>query len=354
MDTTVTNTKIGSINTMRFLAAILVLLYHFTFIFYFAKTTHVDMPIFRYFSQYGYLGVELFFIISGFVISLSAENRNAFGFFKSRVGRLYPLFWVSVAITGIFLFFGGGIINANITIPQFLLNLTMLSQLIPTRYGIGLLDPSYWTLAIEIKFYAIVFVLLLLKQFKRIESLSLIASSALMLAMLLFNLPLTWASYFLAGIFFYKIYRNGMTNWRIYGLCSTFFISIHFALARIPSFEKNFAGTSFSPTIIVLHILAFYIFFLLVSLNKLRVPNNAYINILGLLTYPAYLLHQQVARVLFSYGYLQGIPAYVSLPIITAFIFILSYGIHKLFETRGRILLNTALEKIVPTRIKNL
>jgi peptidoglycan/LPS O-acetylase OafA/YrhL len=260
---------------------------------------------------------------------------------------------VSAAITGIFLFLGGSIINVKTTFLGFLLNLTMLSQLIPSHYGIALLDPSYWTLAIEIKFYVIVFILLLLKQFKRIELFSLIASSALMVAMLIFNMPLTWASYFLAGIFFYKIYRNGLTNWRIYGLCSTFFISLHFALARIPSFEKNFAGTSFSPTIIVLHVLAFYIFFLLVSLNKLKIPNNTYINILGILTYPAYLLHQQIARVLFSYGYMQGIPTYVSLPIIAAFIFILSYGIHKLFETRGRILLNNVLEKIIPTRIKN-
>ena len=91
--------KIGSINTLRFLAAIFVVFYHFAFVFYHSTLSYIDIPVLRYLFQYGYLGVDLFFIISGFVISLSAEDRNAYGFFKSRISRVYTVFWISAIVT---------------------------------------------------------------------------------------------------------------------------------------------------------------------------------------------------------------------------------------------------------------
>jgi peptidoglycan/LPS O-acetylase OafA/YrhL len=144
LETTASNIKkIGSINALRFIAAMFVLFYHFTFVFYYAKTTQIDIPILRELFKYGYLGVELFFIISGFVISLSAESRNAYGFLKSRLGRLYPVFWASAIVTAVFILFGGSIINSPITLNKFLANMTMVPQIIPGGYT--LMDPSYCT-----------------------------------------------------------------------------------------------------------------------------------------------------------------------------------------------------------------
>jgi len=344
--------KIGSINTLRFIAAMFVLFYHFTFVFYYAKTTHIDIPFLRDMFQYGYLGVELFFIISGFVICLSAEHRNGYGFLKSRIGRLYPIFWASAIITGIFLVFGGNIINAPLTLDRFLANLTMVPQIVPGNFT--LLDPSYWTLAVEIKFYFVVFLLLILKQFKRIELLAILSSVGITLGIVFADMPITWASYFISGIIFYKVYKNGLTNWRIFGLCNTLFISIYFALARIPHQVANFQGTQFSPAVITVYILGFYILFLLISLNTFRIPNNKYINLLGILTYPLYLLHQQIARVWFSYGYLKDIPLLISFVIVIAFIFIMSYIIHRLFERHGRVFIDRTLDRVTPKFIKNL
>lgn len=50
-------------------------------------------------SQYGFLGVQLFFIISGFVICMSAWGRSVGDFFVSRVVRLYPAYWFAVLVT---------------------------------------------------------------------------------------------------------------------------------------------------------------------------------------------------------------------------------------------------------------
>jgi peptidoglycan/LPS O-acetylase OafA/YrhL len=353
LETTPPNTqKIGSINALRFISAMFVLFYHFTFVFYYAKTTQIDIPILRELFKYGYLGVELFFIISGFVISLSAESRNAYGFLKSRLGRLYPVFWASAIVTGIFLVFGGDIINSPISLEKFLANMTMVPQIIPGGYK--LIDPSYWTLAVEIKFYFIIFLLLIFKQFKRIELFSIIASILILFGIIFTNMPIMWTSYFIAGILFYKIYRHGLTPWRIFGLCNTLFISIYFALARIPNHNANFPGTDFNPNTIILYILSFFIIFLLIALDKIKIYNNKYINILGILTFPVYLLHQQIARILFTYGNIKNIPLYISFIFIIIFLFIISYIIHRLFERHGRLFIDRKIDRVTPNFLKNL
>jgi peptidoglycan/LPS O-acetylase OafA/YrhL len=353
LETTASNTqKIGSINALRFLAAMFVLFYHFCFVFYYAKTTQVDIPVLRELFKYGYLGVELFFIISGFVISLSAEGRNAYSFLKSRLGRLYPVFWASAVVTGVFLVFGGSIINQPLSLSKFLANLTMVPQIIPGSYT--LLDPSYWTLAVEIKFYFIIFLLLIFKQFKRIELFSILASIFITLGIFFTDIPIIWTSYFIAGILFYKVYKEGLTPWRIFGLCNTLFISIYFALARIPSHNLNFKGTEFNPTTITLYILSFFVMFLLISLNKIKIANNRYINILGVLTYPLYLLHQQVARILFTYGNIKEIPLYISFTVTIILLFVISYIIHRLFERHGRVFIDHKIDRVTPNFIKNL
>ena len=344
--------KIGSINALRFLAAMFVLFYHFTFVFYYAKTTFVDLPSLRHLFQYGYLGVELFFIISGFVISLSAEHRNAYGFFKSRIGRLYPVFWASAIITSLFLFLGGNLINVSLSVPRFLANLTMVPQIIPGTQT--LLDPSYWTLAVEIKFYFVIFLLLIFKQFKRIEFLGICASILITIGIIFFDLPILWTSYFIAGVLFYKVFKEGLTPWRIFGLCNTLFISIYFAIKRIPDHVQNFPGAEFNSTTIAIYILSFYVLFLLISLNKIRIPNNRYINFLGILTYPLYLTHQQVARTLFTYGHIKGISVYITFAGIMVLIFGLSFIIHKLFERHGRVFVDNTLDKITLKFIKNI
>lgn len=47
-------------------------------------------PVLSEVTRYGYAGVNLFFVISGFVILMSVWGRTAPQFIASRVSRLYP------------------------------------------------------------------------------------------------------------------------------------------------------------------------------------------------------------------------------------------------------------------------
>src|SRR5262245_23513156 len=98
--------------------------------------------------KYGYLGVEFFFIISGYVIFFSARGKTAGDFLVSRAVRLYPAFWFAVLVTSLVAVPWGGE-QMSVTLPQVLANLTMAPQLFGQTY----VDGVYWTLVFEWSFY---------------------------------------------------------------------------------------------------------------------------------------------------------------------------------------------------------
>ncbi|PSO15034.1 hypothetical protein C7G42_29510 [Bradyrhizobium sp. MOS003] len=82
---------------------------------------------------YGLLGVELFFVISGFVILMSLEKANSLAEFAlHRAARLYPAYWLSVLVAGGFLMTTG-----RTSVENVLVNTTMLQGFgrWPTSYG---------------------------------------------------------------------------------------------------------------------------------------------------------------------------------------------------------------------------
>lgn len=81
------------IDLLRFIAAITVVLYHFTFAgYHFGGLSPVQYPGLEEVFKYGFLGVQLFFIISGYVVLMSAQGKTLKQFFTSRVTRLYPAY----------------------------------------------------------------------------------------------------------------------------------------------------------------------------------------------------------------------------------------------------------------------
>jgi exopolysaccharide production protein ExoZ len=96
----------------------------------------------------GWVGVEIFFVISGFVISGSAEKANAVSFVKGRMLRLYPAAWICATITMVVL-----LINHHARAKAYLSSLLLFP-------GGPWIDGQYWTLGVEIIFYALVFLLM--------------------------------------------------------------------------------------------------------------------------------------------------------------------------------------------------
>ena len=76
--------KLYQIDLFRFFAALNVVLFHYTFRGHKADNMSIlRIPLLGEYFKYGYLGVYLFFIISGFVIILSIEHNNLLDFIKS-------------------------------------------------------------------------------------------------------------------------------------------------------------------------------------------------------------------------------------------------------------------------------
>lgn len=105
----------------------------------------------------GRIGVVVFFLISGFVIPFSIHPDRAApigSFVIKRLFRIYPAYWLSVplgALTGFWIW------GAHFSAPDVLINLTLLQDV----FGVQGAEGLYWTLLVEIVFYALCVALLL-------------------------------------------------------------------------------------------------------------------------------------------------------------------------------------------------
>ncbi len=84
------------VQVLRFFAALGVVLYHTST---YLQTKHPDTGVFvRFFDHHFSWGVELFFVISGFVIAHSIERMSVAEFARRRLLRIYPAYWLAVAL----------------------------------------------------------------------------------------------------------------------------------------------------------------------------------------------------------------------------------------------------------------
>jgi peptidoglycan/LPS O-acetylase OafA/YrhL len=116
-------------------------------------------------TYYGMMGVELFFVISGFVILMTVERgRSLPAFAFARIARLYPAYWLSVAIVGLFL-----LATDQAGLRSVIWNATMIQRFLQLP---DLIDP-YWTLAYELWFYAVVALIVAAGQLHNVDRIAL-------------------------------------------------------------------------------------------------------------------------------------------------------------------------------------
>lgn len=321
--------QLGSINLLRFLAAFSVMMYHYTFMFYERGMSYMDLTVLRSVFHYGYLGVDLFFIISGFVIALSADGRDAREFVVSRVVRLYPMLWICSSVTFLFFISLGQYHYAEVGVLKYLANLTM----VPTLLGSSIIDGSYWSLAVELKFYAFVFLILIMGVFRYLRNITILLSVIVFVYTYYFAMPFNWISYFLAGILFYSVYKNKSKIIKVVpeliSLILLMLVSMHYAVSRAPDLSAGY-GVYFDPLTIAIYIATFYTLFLLIAVNKLTFDNTKLLAVLGAITYPVYLLHQEIGLMAFGLLERMNVNYLVAFAVVTGAILMVSY---KLLST---------------------
>lgn len=189
-------------------------------------------------GAWGAFGVQLFFLISGYVILMTARRATRpSDFVISRASRLYPVYWLAVTWS-ILLSLAFSIPATQMSWLDRLLNYTMVQRwlFVPN------VDEVYWTLAIEMQFYALMVALLLLtrcrlsSQVVRRTALAWVGLAVVIAAVagghsrgldpqlvatpykLLLNLSLAeWAPLFAAGMFAY-LARAGEDRYRSWSL----------------------------------------------------------------------------------------------------------------------------------------
>lgn len=284
----------------RFIAALCVVLYHYLFNGInngkVSSITHIPAVI--DIAKYGYLGVEFFFMISGYVIFFSANRKSAGDFLTSRAVRLFPAFWIAVLLTSAVAFFIGGPMM-SVSAPQVVTNLTMF----PTVFGYAFVDGVYWTLQYEWKFYVAVFAVLALGLQERLRLIFMLWPVAMLVAKItgLTALPYMgdYYCYFAAGCLLAML-KEQKSLLSLGSLLLCLYLCISFTLEKAVLLETT-KNVDYSLVIIAVVIVSFFALFALINSAAgaaIKLPGS---RLAGALTYPVYLIHAHIGYMMLNH-----------------------------------------------------
>ena len=255
----------------------------------------------------GFVGVEIFFVISGFVIAYSAADASALSFLRSRIVRLYPAVWIcsTVSVLSVWSF--------HLDSPRHLLH-GYANSLVLFPYP-PWADAVYWTLGIEMVFYACIFCLLALNSFRRIRIVCYLMGAASaaywllgaiiapsLLSEHLWNRRLelslvSYGIYFALGILLYSARNSGFSKDIVaFGvvLMIAAAVEIHFKAAH-----NNLIFHSANSEAIPIDIFFIAMIAMVASLSWNASAQTARaFHLAGLMTYPLYLIHDNFGAVL--------------------------------------------------------
>ena len=137
--------RLPELDALRGLLAVYVMLVHYTYRYdgLFGHTLPVPM------LGGGVARVQALFAISGFIISMTLpRTRTVTDFAFKRACRLYPAYWLAVVLTFAITTLAA-LPGRTVSLTDALINLSMLQQFV----GVPHVDGAYWTLTVELLFY---------------------------------------------------------------------------------------------------------------------------------------------------------------------------------------------------------
>lgn len=296
--------RVNEIDLLRFIAALSVVFFHYSFRGYAADgMSSMPYPLLADVSRFGYFGVHLFFMISGFVILMTAASGSLRSFVISRIVRLYPAFWACCTITFLVtIAFGAPRFVA--TLGQYAANMTMMGGF----WDVEPMDGSYWSLFVEMRFYALVMLVLL---FQKIQHAQLILAAWLVATLVLevfhsghlrYLLITDYSAFFIAGATFFLIWANGISVARLAIVVASWLIATYKSLAEMARFDVHF-HTHMNRYQVMALITLFFLAMALIALRRTGVLARKRWLMAGAMTYPLYLLHQYLGFIVFNAAY---------------------------------------------------
>ncbi|MFE6742859.1 acyltransferase family protein [Streptomyces tubercidicus] len=336
------SSRLRALDGLRLLAALMVAAYHFggrdgEISQAWGGSPADQFPTAAPLFAYGCLGVQIFFVISGFVICLSGWGRTLRAFVASRVSRLYPAYWAAILlVTAVFAL--PWVAYKALPPSEVLTNLTMLQQPLGVDRVLGVC----WTLWAEMRFYALFALCVILPGATRGRVVLFCAGWTLAAALaqsahepLLDTVLMPeYAPYFIGGIGLYLLHRYGARDpiaWAI--VLVSWLIGQHYAVERLWHAASVPAFSYRSTTGIIAVVTLGFALVAAVALGKLHWANWRWLTVAGALTYPFYLVHEHLGWVAVrALHHDIGLPSYATLILTVGLMLLLAWVLHRFVE----------------------
>lgn len=313
-----TSHRLTALDGLRGIAILLVMGFHYFYhleSFYYKSTlypygeTFSDVVIFKY----GYMGVELFFIISGFVIAMTLESsRSLLDFVIRRFVRIWPALIISAIIT--FFLLNWSDAPFALTRRQFWPNFLPSLTLTPTSLWSGLFPKVefvtgvYWSLVVEIRFYMIAVILFWLFARQNLARNLVIFTVLIYVARALLRRWLPgyngvydalfipdYMPWFAAGAVFYELYKERLAKRAaLIMLAVTYVLIARISLNYAPIGRDPVLASSFALLFLILF------WFLATKPTSMRIFEVRPLVWIGECSYSIYLYHYAVGMILIS------------------------------------------------------
>jgi len=308
--------RITQIDGLRGIASLLVMGFHFT-------TRYQDLyghTTLILGLRFGYLGVQLFFAISGFVILLTLRNVKApMDFVVSRFSRLYPAYWTALAFTVLLLTLAP-LPGHELTTKQIAVNLTMFQGLL----GITNVSDAYWSLEYELIFYVLMLLLWTLGALRR-PLLPLAAWLGISILSKLVSTPwfithlalLSWIPWFGLGVtaFVATGKHEDYKWWPLIAALSVVSIAL----------SESVIHTVWSVGVLTLMLLA--------GSGSLKFLSSRVLLFAGSVSYPLYLIHEYLGYEIIQTAEAAGIHSAIAVALAMIICIGFAYAIHVFSET---------------------
>ena len=346
--------RLRALDGLRLVAALMVALYHYggrdgEVARAWGSSPRDQFPTLHSLFAYGCLGVQVFFVISGFVICMSGWGRPLTSFFASRASRLLPAYWAAVLlVTGVFAL--PVVAYRAVSPSDALVNLTMLQMPLGVDRVLGVC----WTLWAEVRFYALFALCVVLPGANRRRVImfcagwmpaAVIAENANMPLLDIVLMP-EYAPFIIGGVGLYLVHRDrrDVHAWGIVAV--SWLIGQHYAVRGLWH-APNPEAFSYRSSFGIIAVVTFgFVAVAAIALGLLGRVNWRWLTVAGALTYPFYLVHEHLGWVVIHALHRGlGLHSWVTFALTVASMLLLAWLLHKYVEKSLTPRLRAALAK---------